>query len=223
MPLRPRKVPGIIPVIGGPGVSTILAFANNVPPLIGSRAPAFNVAVEVRDSEGQVVHRDKGTVAPDGRLEFDLTERLFINDAEELTTGGCFLSYQATSNGFIGCIRPHFKVLTPTAVTSVHSAGAGRHDTYLESCMPNPGERQYMSAVNCTNTPANVSMSLISDGRTEPSGEWVVPPMGARLLPVPDDFAGGQVFAIHGKADREIRWHYVVADMDPLRISVDHV
>jgi bacterioferritin-associated ferredoxin len=220
-----RTIPGIIPIVFGPGISTVLVFANTVPPVIGSRAPAFRVKVEGRDAEGRVTLRESSVVAPGGRLEIDISRGLAETARPgELGTGACFLSYRATGRGYLGSIRPHFKVVTPRAASSVHSAGGGRENAFIETCFLNPAERQYVSAVNCTDRAANVSLSLLVDGAPISLGATELPPRGARLIAVPRERAPeGRPFGVLARADREVRWHYLVAEGEPPRISLDHI
>ena len=220
-----RTIPGIIPIVAGPGVSTFLVFANTVPPLIGSRAPAFKVRVEARDADGRVTMRERTVVAPGGRLELEISRGLGQDlRPGELATGACFLSYRAAAPGYLGSIRPHFKVVTAGAAGSVHSAGAGRDDAYMESCYLNPAERQYVSAVNCTGRPARVAVSLLADGGTVELGDTVLPARGARLIVIPHNrVPPGRPFGVRARSDREVRWHYLVAEGEPPRISLDHI
>ena len=217
-----RKVPGIIPVIGGDGVSTMLAFANTVPPLIGDRAPAFDVELTVLDAEGRQVAQERAQVLPDSRIEFDVSANLPPRDGG-LVTGSCFLRYRAAAQGFIGSIRPHFKVVTAIAASSVHSAGAGRREAYVESCLMNPAERQFVSAVNCTSATARVSMTVRGGDKVYEDGPVSIPPRGARLLPLPAGTPQGEMFAVAATADREVRWHYLLSAGDPPMISLDHI
>jgi len=220
-----RVVPGIIPVIAGKDIVTTVSFANTIPPVIGSRAPAFQVRVETHDAEGKVVYRDGGTVQPGGRLEFEICKGLKTStESDELVTGACFLTYKALQDGYIGCIRPHFKVITPISTTAVHSAGAGDCDAFMEVCFMNPNERQYVSAVNCTDKPATVTMAVLVEGERREAGAWTLPPRGARLLPVPADMAPpGRVVGVNALSDRDVRWHYMVVSGTPPRISLDHI
>ena len=219
-----RRVPGIIPVIAGDGIRTILAFANTVPPLIGEQAPAFEVDVSVFDADGNKVASHTGRVLPDKRLEFDISQNLpAAGGVDCLVTGTCILSYRAAARGYIGSIRPHFKVVTKRAASSVHSAGAGRQHAYVQSCRLNRRERQFVSAVNCTDVPAQVSMKVRCDAAETTCGSWQIPGYGARLLEIPEEIPFGEMFAVEADADRDVRWHYVVAEGEPPAISLDHI
>ena len=224
-PHAARKVPGIIPVIAGKGISTVLAFANTIPPVIGSRAPAFKIAAEIRDADGRVVAREKGQVEPGGRLEIEISRGLGDSRKNgEFATGVCFLSYQALWPGYLGSIRPHFKVITPVAATSVHSAGAGRLDSYVDTCLFNPGERQFMSIVNCTRTPARVELSVVTGAGPTALCVARIPARGARLVPIEGPVvSGGEPFGVMAKSDREVRCHYMVSEGSPPRVSLDHI
>ncbi len=223
-PSLARRIPGIIPIIAGPGIKTTLAFSNVAPPLIGERAPAFDISIETHDSEGRLVDRVRDRVERNSRREFEVSKGISGGAVDGISTGACFLTYRAHGgSGYLGCIRPHFKVESAISVSSVHSAAGGARHAYIEARPANPAERQYVSVVNAATRPASVKVTTLVDGAPVGTGTWAVPARGARLCAVPAGAPLDAVVGVAAEADRPVRWHFMVAEGTPPRLSLDHI
>lgn len=231
-PRIPIRLQGIIPVFGGVGVRTILSIANSIPPVVGARSPDFDVRVLCRDSGGRPCFRHEERVPVGGRLDLDISEGLApdnhgVHGAIRIATGSCWLSYKACVEGYRGSIRPHFKVETAAAVSSVHSINRGHRRMAVTTIAENLDETQFLSAVNCTTQPVTFDVDVESR-RLRARRETVeIPRRGTVLYRLPlrqlPDEVRREPVRVTARSSGEVRWHFVVAAGDPPRISMDHV
>lgn len=225
-PLVARRIPGIIPVFAGPGIRTVLFISNSIPPVIGSKAPPFEVTVLCRDGGAKPYHKSRHVVEPGANLEVVISDDFPVSGAA-LETGSCFLHYRATRKGFIGGIRPHFKVETPASVSAVHSAGAGHRNVFVETCLENRDESQYISAINCEKRPVDVRVWVERGGKELASQDVRLEPMTSHLIKVPLEVEPGGKSArpllVRATSNGEVRWHYGIVCGEPPRIALDHI
>ena len=225
-PLVARRIPGIIPVFAGPGIRTALFVSNAIPPVIGSKAPPFEVTVVCRDAQGEIYHDSRDVVEPGVNLEVDLSERFPVSGVD-LETGSCWLHYRAMRKGFIGGIRPHFKVETPVSISAVHSIGAGHRNVFIETTLENKEETQYISAINCEKRPVKVRVWVERSGKKLSSYELEMAPLTSHLLKVPLECekpgSKARPVLVRATSDGEVRWHYSINCGTPPRIALDHI
>lgn len=218
VPLR-----GVVPILAGEGVSTIVTVANSVPRALGARSPRFAVRMEVRDEEGRKINAIAKTLAPGERLDHEITP---WSGQGGLSTGSCRVLMRALDEGYRGSIRPHFTVRTPHSLSTVHSQGNGRRATSIRTIIRPERETQYLSVVNCEQEAASIQLRATRDGEEIVTRQVSIAPFGATLLELalPNGLRDpSRPIVAELKSNRLVRNHMVVAAGSPPRISLDHV
>lgn len=218
IPLR-----GIVPILTGEGVSTIVTVANSIPRAVGVRSPRFTVRLDVRAADGRKIDSIARTLSPGERLDHEISR---WNAHDGLSTGSCRVLTTALEDGYRGSVRPHFTIRTPRSFSTVHSQGNGRRTAFVRTVIHPHGETQYLSVVNCEHEPAAIEVRATRDGEELMTRQVSVPPLGAALveLAVPNAQRDtSRPIVAELKANRLVRTHMVVAAGRPARISLDHV
>ena len=222
--VRPRNRTNV-PVLGGSGVQTVVSVANSVTAEVAGQPATVTATLEFRDAEGRVRDRIRQELPPGARLDRDAAAA--VDSSDGLSVGTCWVELVALNDGYNGALRPHFRVLTPGAVSSLHSQGPGRRVARHTTIRANAAERQYVALMNVNGRAAAARITITPEGGSTRiwEGAASVPPMGARLVELPQapgDAAGAPVH-VETESDQPLRCHFVVSSEDHRRISFDHI
>jgi bacterioferritin-associated ferredoxin len=222
-PSVPIRLGGIAPLFAGEGVRTVVTVANSVPEAVGRRSSTFSVRMVCRDSAGRVVAKHRARLEPGVRLDIDASEGLPLS-GEALVTGAAFLRILAEAPGYRGTIRPHFLIIGPRSLSAVHTQGNGKREGGFHSVI-GPGERQYLSLVNCAAREIGATVASGVPGQPTRTERVTIGAYGAALVRVGKGLAAREAapLAVRFSADAPVRPHAIVAGGSPPRLSADHL
>lgn len=222
-PRVPAPFESRCPILSGPDVRTVLSVSNAVPAPIGPRSARFRVRASVRAANGEQVRMLEATIQPGERCDFDLSEALGAPPSNTLTAGSAIVSLLARDRGFKGTVRPHFRIVTPTASSAVHTSNAGARATtpHIYS-QRKSGEHRYIYIQNAEKREAEciIALTPLAGGQAETFTRSLAP-LGSALVELPP--VGDGFIEAHARSATLQRSYFILADADLRRISVDHI
>lgn len=234
--LPPLSMPRveIAPIVVGPGVTTVVSLSNNYPHAIGNRSATQRVRVRCRDADGQVFRESSHSVAPGARLDLDVSAGMPLkaNDGScGLAVGSCWIFMDSVGAGCMGSTRPHFKIVTPSAVTALHTQRANGPESHFVTASWNsePPERQFIVHLNVKNRAVETTIEIEPLGVHRDQARTFtrsLPPLGTDVFELPltrQNPGAAGYFALHSRADTLVRRLLLVAADGLTRISADHI
>jgi hypothetical protein len=223
------------PVIAGAGLDQHIWVSNRSLLFEGERAaPAFKIAVTVRNGDGKVCHRESRVVEPEDALDLPVSHLIATSTTEDdaFSVGSVEVRRQGTEQGFRGTTRPQTEILARDGSCSVHGQGYKYPGERWFSCVHHPkDQRVFISFINFANAPNDVALSYPMNvdniGVEARHLTFKIPPHGAIIHEIQlTEEEANQI------SDRQVamRWicsagynsHIFCATPDLGRLSIDH-
>ena len=219
----------LLPVLAGPGITTIATLANVVPSQIGPRAGRWHVAWTLRAGDGTIVAHETRTLAPAERIDVDAGAQLLAaaGGADRLHAGTLTFAFRNLDRGLVGYMRPHFTVLTESAAATVHSQGSlGKHETAFATTRGAAAQEQFIFAMNCE---ARSNRLVVATEEIDGHG-WQgrfaadLPASGATLLRLDlPDLPHDRTILVNCASIARSKLYFLIAAEQRTRLSFDHL
>jgi hypothetical protein len=224
----------VAPILAAPGLKTILCISNVYPEVIGPRNSPLRVKFWCLSPEGKVYRHDTVDIATGDRLDTDISDGLVAaagaeSGAEELVLGSCWVEMVPKSEGSWGGTRPHYKLVTDSGTTAIHTQTRNGNNTSIISRRPDDTEHQIMAHINVADQPATGTLAVtrLNDAAPAYRESRTIPAYGAALFKVPLNDENGDRFCdylrVEAGSDKYSRRVFIVADQGLKRVSTDHV